>query len=189
MASYDRPCDVYQGFNFRKDKVTTVGFITSLKVGTLELAVDLTAKDPQDASTDLTAVCVLSNCSWGVGVTDAIYLHGQISSANRQNVQTLLYTDLSDVTVEVLFTVYEYDPVAKKYFKGMHSEGTTLLGLVEKQGENVALDVATNASMEVESPENYAFFIGLKPQPSQQEITIQVSDTAKVVKQWGMTVS
>src|SRR5690349_10977031 len=137
MASYDRSCDVYQGFNFRKDKVSTVGFLTALTIGTVELKADITAKDPQDPSKDLAVVSVLSSVSWAVGVTDGVYLSGQLSTANRQAVQQLLYTDLSNVLVEKVFTVYEYDPVAKKYYKGLHSEGTTLKGLLEKTGGDV----------------------------------------------------
>ena len=187
-ASYDRACDVYQGFNFRKDKVTTVGFITKLKVGSVEMKADLSAKDPTDATKELKAVAILSSQSWGLGVTDGIYTNGQVSETNRQEIQTLLYNDLSDVAVEYQCTVYEYDPRAKKYFKGFHSEDTDLKGKLEKQGPEVALDVATAASTEVKYPENYAFFIGLKPQRQEQTITIQVSDRRKVAKQWGMKV-
>jgi len=187
MATYDRTCDVYQGFNYRKDKVTPVGFVTSLKVGTADLSSDLTCKDPMDPSTDVTAVVVLSNISWGLGVTDAIYINGQMSSPNREAVKLLTYTDLTDVTVEVNFVVYSYDPVSKKYFKEFHSEDTTLNGLLEKSSGDVALDVADQLSTEVEYPENFSFFVGVKPKAEAQTLTVQVSDTAKVAKQWGLT--
>ena len=188
MASYDRACDVYQGFNYRKDKVTTVGFINSLKVGDKEIKSDLVCKTPTDPGTDLKVAGVMSDVSWGLGVTDGVYINAQVSQANRQAVQELLYTDLANVAVEIEVTVYEYDPVAKKYYKGMHSEDTKLNGMLEKNGSTVALDVSTQASKEVEYPENYAFYIGVKPKEEAQTLTVQVSDTGKVAKQWGMTL-
>nr|CRH06363.1 conserved exported protein of unknown function [Candidatus Magnetococcus massalia] len=185
-ASYDRALDVYQGFNFRKDKRTSVGCITKLKIGSVELSADLNMKNPMNPQRRAKCVAILSSQSWGLGVRDAIYTNGQVSENNRQEIQTMLYNDLSSVPVTYQAYVFEYDPGRKKYFTGFHSETTDLCGKLDKQGPEVALDVATSASTEVEYPENYAFFIGIKPQRVEQTITIQVSDTKKVTKQWGM---
>ena len=49
--------------------------------------------------------------------------------------------------------------------------------------------ITHDASREVQSPENYAVQIGIKPQPSAQTITVATSFSDKVVKSWGLTVA
>jgi hypothetical protein len=186
MPQFNRALDVYQGFNFRKDKVTNVGFITSLKIGTLALAADITAKDPMAPTTDLAVVSVMSDFGWGLGVTDALELSGQVCIPNKQSIASLLLSDLSNVTVEVQLTIYEYDPLAKKYFKSFCTDAV-LKGIVEKHGGDLALVAADDPSQEVQSPKNFAFHISLKPEPLQQSITLATGDTKNIVKQWGIT--
>jgi len=55
-------------------------------------------------------------------------------------------------------------------------------------GADLNLSVGVDASAEVQSPENYAFQIGVKPQPSAQTVTVATSFSDKVVKSWGMKV-
>lgn len=186
MPTFARSLDVYQGFNFRKDKQTNIGFINSIKIGTVTLATDIVAKDPMAPTTDLSVVAVISDFVWGSGTTDGLYINGQICIANKQSVAVLLFSDLSNVTVEVQLTIYEYDPLAKKYFKSFSSEAV-LKGLVEKQGDELALNTADEPSAEVQSPKNFAFSIGIKPEPLEQSITLGFADTKNVVKQWGVT--
>ena len=190
MAEFYKNCDVYQGYNYRKDKQTSVGFVTSLKVGDIELQVDQACKDPTAPETELKAVMVLSGSMWGLGVTDAVYLSGQVSVYNKQKLMGLLYKDLTKVDVEFKFSVYEYDPVEKKYYKCMlPSDDAVLKGILEKNGGDLNLSVSDDASREVQSPENYAVQLGVKPQPSAQTITVATSFSDKVVKAWGLTVS
>lgn len=188
MPQFRRACDVYQGYNYKKDKQTTVGYITKLKVGDTELAVDQTCKDPTNPDTDLKCVAVLSDILWETGVTDAVYLSGQLSVDNKQNLLQLLYKSMTNVNVVFKFVVYEYDPKAKKYFKCFHVNDTDMNGILEKRGEDLNLSVADDASTEVQSPENYALSIGIKPQPSAQSLTVATADTKNVVKPWGLAV-
>jgi hypothetical protein len=189
MAEFYKNCDVYQGYNYRKDKQTTVGFVTSLKIGDLELTADQTCKDPTAPETDVKAVLVLSGSMWGLGVTDAVYVSGQVSVGNKQKLMGLLYKDLTKVDVEFKFAVYEYDPVEKKYYKCMlPADDAVLKGILEKNGSDLNLSVADDPSREVQSPENYAVQVGIKPQPSAQTVTVATSFSDKVVKAWGLTV-
>jgi hypothetical protein len=189
MPSFQQPCDIYQGFNFRKDKNVPVGFITSIKIGTVTLAADITAKDPLNPTTDLKCVCVLDNVLWELGVTDAIYFSGGVSTFNRQAVATMLYNSLTNIEVEFKFDAYNYDPLAKKYFKSFHCADTVMKGIVEKVGDNLNVQVADDPSMEVQSPQNFSFSIGIKPQPTQQALTVATGDQKNVVKAWGLTVA
>ena len=186
MPTFARSLDVYQGFNFRKDKQTNIGFITSLKIGTVTLAADIVAKDPMSPTTDLSVVAVISDFVWGSGTTDGLYINGQVCIPNKQSVAVLLFSDLSNVTVEVQLTIYEYDPLAKKYFKSFSSDAV-LKGLVEKNGGDLALEAADDPSQEIQSPKNFAFTISVKPEPLSQTINLAVGDGKNFVKQWGIT--
>lgn len=187
MPQFARSLDVYQGFNFRKDKQTNVGFINSLKIGTVTLAADITAKDPMSPTTDLAVVSVMSDFNWGLGITDSLLLSGQICLPNKQSIASMLLSDLSNVTVEVQLTIYEYDPLEKKYFKSFSSDAV-LKGLVEKEGGgDLTLACADDASQEIQSPKNFAFFVAVKPEPLSQTINLAVAVSKNVVKQWGIT--
>jgi hypothetical protein len=188
MASIDKACDTYQGYNFKRDVQTTVGFITSLKIGDKELAADQLCSDPENPSEDLEVVAVLSQTSWGTGVTDALYFAGQISAPNKQEIAMLLLSDLTKVDVTGQFAVYDYDLVGKAYFKSFHSDNTDMNGLVEKSGDDLTIGVAEEPSGEVESPVNFAFYVGVMPQPEAQSVHLATSVTAKVAKTWGLKV-
>lgn len=188
-TSFQKNLDVYQGYNFKKDVQTPVGFITALKIGDITLTADQTCKDPMSPETDLKTVTVLSGSFWEVGVTDSLYFSGRISVANKQQVMQLLYKDLTKVDVTCNFVVYDYDPLEKKYFKcQLPTEDAELNGLLEKSGSDLNVSVSDDAASEVQSPENYVFQIGIKPQPSAQKITLATSFTDKIVKAWGLNV-
>ena len=89
MPEFRKVLDIYQGYNFKRDKQTPVGFITKLKIGETEIKADQTCKDPTASTTDMKVVSVLNNILWGTGVTDAVYLSGQVSITNKQNIAAL----------------------------------------------------------------------------------------------------
>ena len=189
MPTFQKSCDIKQGYNFKKDIQTSVGYLTSLTIGGVPLKADQTVKDPMAPETDFPVVAVLSGAMWELGVTDTLYYTGQISVYNKQQTKLLVYKDLSKVDVVFKFAVYSYDPIEKKYFKCMlPATDSDLNGLLEKNGADLNLSVADDASGEVQSPENYAFQIGIKPQPSAQTVTVATSFSDKVVKPWGMKV-
>lgn len=189
MPEFRKVCDVRQGYDYEKNKQTPVGFIRSLTVGRTALAADQTCKDPLRPTEDLAVVGVCSDVLWELGVTDALYFTAQLSAHNRQSLAQLLFQALTNLEVTCQFVICEYDPVAKVYFKAFHGDDTDLKGVVEKKGEDVSLSIADDASTEVQSPENYTFQIGIKPQPRAQSLTVATSSTKNVVKAWGVTVS
>jgi len=189
MPTFQKSCDIKQGYNFKKDIQTSVGYLTSLKIGDVTLKADQTVKDPMSPETDFPVVAVLSGAMWELGVTDTLYYTGQISVYNKQQTQLLVYKDLTKVDVVFKFSVYSYDPIEKKYFKCLlPATDSDLNGLLEKNGADLNLSVSDDSSAEVQSPENYAFQIGIKPQPSAQTVTVATSFSDKVVKSWGMKV-
>ena len=189
MPQFRKQCDVFQGYNFKKDAQSTVGFVTKLTVGGLDLSVDHTCKSPLKPTDDLKAVGVASDVLWELGVTDAVYITGQVSVYNRQNLMGLLINDMTNIEVVFQFVVFEYDPVAKAYFKCFHTMDTDMKGVLEKKGKDLNLTITEEASTDVQSPENYTFNIGIKPQPTAQSMTVASSSQKNVVKSWGLTVT
>jgi len=189
MPQFSRALDVYQGFNFKKDKQTPVGYILSINVGGQALTADQeTIKDPQNPDQAISdkVVAVLNHYLWETGVTDAMYFSGQISTANKQKLAELLYKNLSNVAVVFKYVVYEYDPLAKKYFKSNFVDAA-LNGLLEKSGDDLNLSVADNESTEVQSPKNYTFQVGIKPQTTEQAVNLATADQKNISKKWGVT--
>jgi hypothetical protein len=189
MALFQKYCDVEQGYDFKKDVQTPIGYITSLKIGDTTLKADQTVKDPLSPETDLPVVAVLSGATWDLGVTDPLYFTGQVSVYNKQQIKLLVIKDLSKVDVTFKVAVYEYDPIEKKYFKCLlGTDDADLNGLLEKRGGELNLSVAEDASKDVPSPQNFSFQTGINPQPSAQVVTVATSFSDKVVKSWGMKV-
>lgn len=188
MPEYRRTLDIYQGYNYKKDKQTPVGFITKMTVAGTDLTADQTCKAPTNPTTDLKVVAVLSQIYWGTGATDAVYFSGQISATNRQSVAMLTYASLTSLEVVYQFSVYDYDPVAKKYFLAFHSSQTDMRGVLKKQGQDLILSVMDDASTEVQSPINYGFQAGVEPQPSAQVLHIATAAQKNVVKAWGLAL-
>ena len=189
MAEFSKNCDIFQGYNYKKDVQTPVGYITKIKIGDVELKADQTVKDPLSPENDLKVVAVLSGAMWGLGPTDAVYLSGQVSVGSKQSCVELVYRSLTKVEVVFQFCVYDYDPVAKKYFKCLQCSDTDLKGILEKNGQDLNLGVSDDKSTEVQSPENYAFSVGIKAQPEAQTMTVAAGDQKNVVKNWGIAVA
>ena len=189
MPQYAKSLDVYQGFNFKKDKQTPVGYITKLVVGDVELTADqATIKDPEQPGSDFGSkvVGVLSHYLWETGTTDAMYLSAQISTANKQALAAKLLTDWTNMEVTFSYVVYEYDPREKKYFKSNHADAE-LKGILEKNGNDLNLTVADDPSREVQSPENFTLQVGIKPQTQEQVVHMATGLNKNLSKQWGIT--
>jgi hypothetical protein len=189
MPHFSKVLNVKQGFNFDKDKQEKVGFLLSLKIGDTVLPADMmTIMNPLNPTEKLTdgVMAVLSSFDWNTGSTDAMYFSGQVSTNNRQLIAEMLLGTWSNVMVEFKFSIYEYEPSQKKFFKSAFVDDV-LLGLLEKNGADLNLDVADDPSHEVQSPQNYSFRIGIKPKSQEQQVQLAVGDQRKVTKTWGIT--
>jgi hypothetical protein len=191
MPHYSKVLSIKQGFNFDKDKQDKVGFLTKLTIGKQKFEADfMTIMDPLAPTDKLKggAVAVLNSFDWNTGATDAIYISGQISTQHRQMIAEMLLGTWSDVTVEFGFCIYEYEPGQRKFFQSAFVD-KALHGLLEKNGSDLNLDVADDPSMEVQSPQNYSFRIGIKPKSEEQQIQLAVGEKRKITKKWGITES
>lgn len=189
MPHFSKVLDVVQAFNFKKDKQSKVGFLTSLTIGKQKLDADIvTVMDPLKPTDTLKggAVVVLSSFDWNTGSTDAMYFSGQISAQHRQKIAEMLLGSWDDMAVTFAFSIYEYEPSQKKFFKSAFVD-KELNGLLEKNGSDLNIDVADDPSHEVQSPVNFAFRIGIKPKSEEQLVQLAVGTERKVTKKWGVT--
>ena len=187
-VQFTRALDVYQGFNFKHDKQNEFGYITALKVGGQTMKADLTGTDPTTGKT-FPVVGVLNHYQWETGVTDAIYLSGQLSAGNRTGLQAMLLQGIKDANVEFGYVIYQYDPVLKKYFINSSSQQSSSLfvlkGFLGRNGTEVNLLVADGPAHEIQSPLNFTFQIGINP-VGQQIIPLATAPGKNLIKPWGL---
>ncbi|MEW5804190.1 MAG: hypothetical protein AB1847_19005 [bacterium] len=191
MAELSYSCSVSQGFNFEKDQQPLVGHINTLKIGDQELKSDLQLTDPLDVSKVplLTVFGVVNSIYWAGGYSDPVQFSCQVSTANKNLLATLQHKKLSNTEVIFSFTIYDYDPTAKKYYKCFHTDGKPLEGLIYKSGGSLAMNMYTEQSMEVPSPKNYTFALGVMPKDKDDmAIQVAISETDKFAKKWGVGV-
>jgi hypothetical protein len=189
MAESSFSCSVSQGFNFQKDEQILVGHIVSCKVGDTQFDADLNISNPEDASQLVKVFGIVSGIFWNGGYADAVQFSCQVSNANKVKISTLTHKSLANTEVAFKFNIYDYDPKEKKYYKCFHTNDTDLEGLVEKTGGELSMSIDMDQSMEVVSPKNFNFNLGVMPQDIAMEIHLAVSVTDKFVKKWGVEVA
>jgi hypothetical protein len=111
-----------------------------------------------------------------------------VSTDNKNVLATLVHKTLANTEVELVYTIYDYDPKQKKYYKCFHTDAQKLKGLVLKSGGELAMAIDNDASSEVVSPKNFTLTFGVMPQDVAQQIHIAVSVNDKLVKAWGVAV-
>lgn len=208
MPEFTRELDPTQGFNFKKDYQKTIGFLTALKIGTESFAADFTVNSPMAVTaasgitTQATAtagalnvVAVLKNITWTMGDTDPLVFKGLLSIAGKQAFSALLYASMIDIDVEIGFVIYEYDPLAKKYYAAFSNSAqantdataTGVKGQIKKDGTDLKMTINPEADEAVQSPINYEFDLEVVPKPIVQPLLFATSSTRKVTKNWGRT--
>ncbi len=188
MAELSFNCSVSQGFNFQKDAQELVGHIVSLKIGDTQLDADLAVSDPTNPTQTVKVVGVVSHIYWNGGYADPIQFSCQISNSNKVKVATLVHKDLTNTEVLFKFDIYDYDPKEKKYYKCFHTDGNDLYGLVQKSGGDLIMEIDMEQSMEIVSPKNFTFTLGVMPQEKEMDLHIATSVSDKFVKRWGVAV-
>jgi hypothetical protein len=185
MPQFALTTDVYQGFNFNKQKQVPFGYISSLKIGNTTLDADLPGLDPISARS-FAAVGVVTHLLWELGVQDAISFSMQVSVRNSQSLKILMYSAIADLSTSVSFVTFSYDPVAKQFYKSFYSSAVLSCTLA-KSGTDLALSIADDPSQEVRSPLNFTTQITLAPKKvAPQTIGIATSAKNAISKPWGL---
>lgn len=180
---------VSQGFNFQKDAQDIVGHINVLKIGDTELSSDLNVSDPMNAARYVKVFGVASSIHWKGGYADPVQFSAQVSVDNKNKLATLLHKSMSNTEVVLQFTFYDWDPKTKSYYQAFHTNAMKVKGLVLKQGGALAMSIDMNQSMEVVSPKNHTFTLGVMPQDTDMQLHLAVSTSDKFVKKWGISVA
>lgn len=188
MAESSFNCNVSQGFNFQKDDQSTVGHIVSVKIGDTALASDINVTNPEDNTATVAVFGVASSVYWAGGYADPIFFECRVSNANKNTLGQLVHKSLANTAVELKFNVYDYDPIAKKYYKAFHTNDAVVTGLIYKQGGSLAMNLSMDQAMEVTSPKNFAFQLGTMPSETDMAIQLAISVTDKFAKKWGVKV-
>ena len=192
MAASSFACSVIQGFNFQKDSQQYVGHINSLKIGDGdEFAKDIEVQDPSKIKEGekVKVVGVVSDIYWEGGFAQPISFNCQVSITNKKAASLLQHKEMSNTTVEFSFTIYEYDPVKKIFFKAFHTNEKAINGLVLKHGGELDMAISMDESLDVPSPKNFAMYLGVMPKEEAQDVQLAVSDDAKFTKAWGVAVA
>jgi len=179
-----------QGFNFRQDVQDAAGWLTSLTIGTQQLAADLALKSPNGA---LQAVAVMRYFKWSGGVTDPIELKANISTPNRNMVWSMLHAALPSTSVQFSFQITYFDQQSATFYTAMlgPSQGTSLNARIAKEGkQKLELSLPSSlASETVKSPQNYEMELTVMPAAQQQSLTWRYAPGSALIKQWGIAVA
>ncbi len=186
----EKPCDVRQGFDFDKNRRSTVGHLTSLSIGDTQLDADFGVTNPTEPGGDpQKVVAVLSHVYWGGGYYDPIHISGQVSGENKDRLQTIVrhWDPVNDVRFS--FDVYDFDQGEGRYYPSFHSNGVILQGEVLKAEGGLVLQVENVSGMEVQSPENYGFTMAVLPAPQRQYLHLATGvDVGKTQEPWGVAL-
>ena len=190
MAAISYDCDISQGYNFSNDVQAKVGHIISCTLNDEALESDMKVQDPEDTGGEKVAVFgVVSAIYWGGGYADPIQFSCQISNPNRVTIAQLLQgATLSNTGVKFKFNIYDYDFDAKLYYKCFHTDDNELEGLIQKSGGQLSIAMDMEQNMEVVSPKNFSFNLGIMPEDKEQEVTLAYSSDSPVKLQWGVSV-
>lgn len=127
--TFQKQCNIGQGYNFKPDERHTFGHINTLALGDTNIPSDIkvldpaTATSPQPPAGPETAgiftypvAAVLEDVAWSMLPNDNITLTARISPANASLLNALAMQPLKRVIVTLSFAVYQYDPINSKYF-------------------------------------------------------------------------
>ncbi len=184
MAKLSKVCSIDQAFNFKQDMQSPIGHMEYLKIGAKEFFTDLELINPLNNKSEK-IVGPVANIHWDGGKANPLRVSFNISTKNKQQASELIFSELSNISVEFRFVIYDYDPVKKAYYPCFHVEDN-LKGIINKHYDELAININDSASIEVTSPKNYTLDIEIAPQPEQQILAMAFSQTAKMAKEWGV---
>lgn len=189
LAETSLQASVSQGFNFQKDAQHIIGHINSLKIGDKALASDLRVTDPMNIANHVEVFGVASGIHWRGGYSEPVHFSAQVSVDNKNTLATLVHKSMANIEVELQFTFYDWDLRTKSYYKAFHTNAVKVKGLVLKQGGNLAMNISMDQSMEVVSPKNHTFTLGVMPQDTDMQLHLAFSSIDKLVKPWGVVTA
>lgn len=156
------------------------------------------------------AVAVLTAVKWPTNATDKIEFEGRVSSTNMQLIQNLILQSMPKMVVRIAFIVYVYDPNLQAYYPafktyqgtaplgikpgdssggfGANSSVPEVYGILSKDGG--AFNLTANIKPEDEPVGfiNFGFTMAVAATAASdvQQLQVQTSSVAKMIKPWGL---
>lgn len=185
----DFQCDVMQEMNWVKGHNTIVGYINTLSIAGTALAVNMTNLwDPIAATNTLQVVGVMDYCGWSGGATEPVRFSFLVDNANQVTTLNLLAAGLSDTSVSINFSVYNFDQQASPpvFYQTFWTNAAAMTGVVAKEGTVLALHIERERDPRIISPFLYRCDLAMAPTPgSAQTLYMANSSTAKYVSVFG----
>lgn len=185
----DFQCDVIQEMNWVKGHNAIVGYVNSLTIAGIQLAVNLTNLwDPIAQENSLEVAGVMDYCGWPGGATEPIRMSFLVDNENQVAILNLLDGGLADTVLQVEFTVYNFDQQANPsvYYPTFWTDGAAMTGVIAKEGTVLAINIETERDPRIVSPFLYRCDLAMAPTPgSQQPLYMANSSTAKYVSWFG----
>jgi hypothetical protein len=180
-----RFCSITHGFNFFTPGVARIGYITYLKIGGVEYAPDFEVTDPVHSGNKITVFGVASWLAWKGNQTDAVVFAAQVSGDNEQKLLELGKNDLTGIAIEFSFALYDFDSKANAYFISLSSNSQILSGTLDEEGGHLLYYMSNDTGVEVATPPNYNFQLGVKPDATPQKLQTAQSAGKSSLKIWG----
>ena len=121
-----KQCSADEALNFRKDTYARVGYIEELSINGKPLKRELTVTNPIKPSETMQVFAVLFQLS--MRGYHHLEFSGMAGGHHLAELRDLILPD----TIEFRFTIYEYNPITKRYFASVHTGGNTLRGISRK---------------------------------------------------------
>jgi hypothetical protein len=185
-------CDVAQAIDRRRALRARVGHVLALEIAGTALTPDLSLENPLGAAAGETVKVVgaIASVSWAGGLRDPIELDCWVSAAAWQKIAQVEHTedegaedDEQYAECAFSFVVYDYDPLAKSWYKSFHTNDVSLKGLFRFDGRDIVIGREPHPA--VRSPQLYRVKLTAKPKPPQQDLMIGLAARSTQAKPWG----
>ena len=188
MAEEQHSCDVVNGFNFKRDRQNALGHLKALTIGKEAIEANMEVISPETGDM-VTVVGIISEIYWEGGDAHPIQVSCQVSNSNRVLLTELTGDTLHDTGVEFDFDIFEYDPAPdqRKFYKCFHTNDEVVKGRLEKDHKGkLSIEVAKEASHEVESPLNFYMKFTVNPEEIEQVLHIAHAVQSNKTSRWGV---
>ena len=183
--------NVYEAWNFTNNTTQPIGYLTSLKIGSVAASNIIDIIDPEKSSSegkwntaDPKPVGIISAIRWEGGVADPITFTCQITIENFKTLVPLIYTKDLNAAVEFAFIIYGNN--GTDYYKAFHTGDQVLKGTIEKNNGELEFEIEEEVSREVPSPRNWELYLSIMPPESgEQTLYIGTSKDNQQTAKWG----
>jgi len=185
-VSYQYILDPVQAVRFNAGTLGGVGLIRSFGIGSTSYAQDLTSSFSLDGQSGGLVSGFLESIAWSGSALDPITATFLVSNANMLSTTQIAYSGLTNPTVSLDFSVYEYDPALRKYYEAFASAGP-IVGQIVNLGGNYSLNIDTQSYSQIPVPLLFSLSISFSPLAGALPSEMVVAHTANGGRavQWG----